>query len=62
MIKKMKEAIVDGVTLMGGVLFTLAAAPVIHLSGLDNVDSCPTPEDIENSRRLAENLKGKQSR
>lgn len=62
MIKKIKEAIVDGAALMGGVLFTLAAAPVIHLSGLDNVDSCPTPEDIEKSQRLAEKLKGQQSR
>lgn len=42
-----------------GFLFTLVAAPVIHLSGLDNVDSCPTPEDIEKANRLAEELRQK---
>lgn len=62
MIKKIKEAICDGITLIGGFLFTLVAAPVIHLSGLDNVDSCPTPEDIEKSQHFAEELKRKRSK
>jgi len=57
MIKRIKNAACNGITLILGFLFTLVAAPVIHLSGLDNVDSCPTPEDIEKSQRLAESLK-----
>ena len=57
MIRKMKEAVCYGATLMVGFLFTLVAAPVIHLCGLDKTDSCPTAEDIDRSRRLAESLK-----
>ena len=62
MIKKIKDAVCNGVTLVLGFLFTLVAAPIIHLSGLDNVDSCPTPEDIEKVNRFAEELKRKRSK
>lgn len=62
MIKKIKDAVCNGVTLVLGFLFTLVAAPIIHLSGLDNVDSWPTPEDIEKSQRLAESLKKERSK
>ena len=62
MIKKIKDAVCSGVTLVLGFLFTLVAAPIIHLSGLDNVDSCPTPEDIEKANRFAEELKRKRSK
>lgn len=62
MLKKIKTAVCDGAALVAGFLFTLVAAPVIHLSGLDNVDSCPTPEDIEKSQRLAESLKRERSK
>lgn len=62
MIKKIKDAVCNGVTLVLGFLFTLVAAPIIHFSGLDNVDSCPTPEDIEKANRFAEELKRKRSK
>lgn len=62
MIKKIKRAVGDCVTLILGILFALAAAPVIHLTGLDNVDSSPMPEDIEKSQRLAESLKKERSK
>ena len=57
MIKKTIEAVRSGTALVLGLLFVLVAAPVIHLSGLDKVDSCPTPEEIEKSRQFAESLK-----
>lgn len=59
MIKRIKAAVCDGVAFVAGILFTLVAAPVIRLSGLDNVDSCPNPEDIEKANRFAEELKRK---
>lgn len=62
MIKRIKNAVCNGVTLVLGFLFTLVAAPVIYLSGLDNVDRCPTPEDIEKSQRLTESLKRERSK
>ena len=57
MIKKTIEAVRSSTALVLGLLFVLVAAPVIHLSGLDKVDSCPTPEEIEKSRQFAESLK-----
>lgn len=57
MIKKIKNCVHDGITLIFGTLFALVAAPIIHLSGLDNVDSCPTPEKIEKANKLAADLK-----
>ena len=62
MLKKIKSAVCYGATLVAGFLFTLIAAPVIHLSGLDNVDSCPTPEDVEKANRFAEELKRERSK
>ena len=62
MMKRIKNAVCNGVTLVLGFLFTLVAAPVIHLSGLDNVDSCPTPEDVEKANRFAEELKRERSK
>ena len=57
MLKRMKTAVCVGAALVAGFLFTLVAAPVIRLSGLDKVDSCPTPKDIEKANRFAEELK-----
>ena len=57
MIKKIKNCVHDGITLIFGCLFALVAAPIIHLSGLDNVDSCPMPEKIEKANKLAADLK-----
>lgn len=57
MIKKIRNFIGDGATFVLGFLFALVAAPVIHLSGLDKVDSCPTPEEIRRSQRFADELK-----
>lgn len=59
MFKRIIETIKSGFALVFGSVFALVAAPVIHLSGLDNVDSCPTPEDIEKSQKLAAELKEK---
>lgn len=55
--KKIVNSIRDGIALVIGSLFTLVAAPIIHWSGLDNVDSCPTPEKIEKANKLAADLK-----
>lgn len=59
MIKRIKEAVCDGITSVFGAIFTLFAAPVIHLSGMDNTDSGLTKEDLERSQRFAEELKRK---
>lgn len=59
MFKKVINAIKSGFALVAGSVFTLVAAPIIHLSGLDNVDSCPMPEDIEKSQKLAAELNEK---
>ena len=57
MVKKIVNSIRDGITLVAGCLFALVAAPIIHLSELDNVDSCPMPEKIEKANKLAADLK-----
>lgn len=62
MLKRIRNLIGDGITLVMGTLLALVAAPVIHLSGLDNTDSCPSPEDIERSNQFAEQLSGKRSK
>lgn len=57
MIKKTVAAVRSCTAVVLGLLFVLVAAPVIHLSGLDKVDSCPTPDEIEKSKQLAASLK-----
>ena len=62
MIKKVIEFIRDGAVLICGSLFTLVAAPIIHWSGMDNADSCPSREDIEKANQFAKQLSGEQSK
>ena len=59
MLKRVINTVREGIALIIGVLFTLVAAPVIHRSGLDNIDSCPSPEDIARANKLAEELSRK---
>lgn len=59
MFRRIVSAIKSGFALVAGSVFALVAAPIIHLSGLDNVDSCPTPEDIERSQKLVAEMKEK---
>lgn len=62
MIKKIANYIRQGVILLVCFLFALVASPIIHRSGLDNVDSCPSPEDIERANKLAEELSRKRTK
>lgn len=62
MIKRIANYIREGISLLIGFLFKLVASPIIHWSGLDNTDSCPTPEDIERANKLAEELKRKRTK
>lgn len=60
MVKKIVNSIRDGIASLAGCLFALVAAPIIHRSGLDNVDSCPSPEDIARANKLAAKYKSEQ--
>ena len=62
MIKKTVAAVRSCTSLVLGLMFVLVAAPVIHLSGLDKVDSCPTPEEIKRANDLAEEFKRKRAK
>lgn len=62
MVKKTVNSIRDGMAFLAGCLFTLVAAPIIHRSGLDNVDSCPSPEDIARANKLAKELNREQTK
>ena len=59
MFKRITETLKNGCGLVAGSVFALVAAPIIRLSGLDNVDSCPTPENIEKSKKFAAELQEK---
>ena len=61
MVKKIVNSMCDGIVFLAGFLFALVASPIIHRSGLDNTDSCPSPEDIERANTLAEELKRKRT-
>lgn len=62
MVKKIVNSICDGIAFLAGCLFTLVAAPIIHRSGLDNVDSFPSPEDIARANKLAKELNREQTK
>lgn len=62
MVKEIVNSIRDGIAFLASCLFTLVAAPIIHRSGLDNVDSCPSPEDIARANKLAKELNREQTK
>lgn len=59
MMKKVFIVLRDSVVSVFVFLFTLIAAPIIHLSGLNKADCGPAPEEIAESQRFAEELKRK---
>ena len=58
-LKKAAEAAKDGLIFLASIPFALVSSVVIHLSGADKADQGPTPQEIEESQRFAEQLKQK---
>lgn len=59
MFTRMIRMVKNSFMLVGGVIFVIVAAMVIHFSGLDRVDSTPTPEGTQNYQKFTPELKEK---
>lgn len=58
-LKKVADGVKAGLFTLLSPVFCVVSSVVIHASGLDKVDSWPTPEEIEKQNAWAEELKKK---